>query len=209
MLLIGKINVDNTLKESEGFLGFETLTFVLPNKLKRRHKVKVRYFGFHSGICGDNLDITEITIPANRIFRARNTDNTRQSFYQFRKVPSELRMVVKADGTSIMGDNVSTRMIGSSGALGNPEYIRYPTTKVANSAMHDGNFTIEDSTVRPLPHGYGASEMQDMVLGSVDAFTSRIDVELEAVGYEVKNNPNFSNEPNVRMDTVSVVLELV
>ncbi len=51
--------------------------------------------------------------------------------------------------------------------------------------------------------------MQDFGLGYVDTTTSRIEVCLNAAGYEIKNNPNFSNEPNVRMDTITVVLQLV
>lgn len=209
MWLIGKINFENALKDDEGMNGVQKLHFVLPSRLRRRHKVKVRYFGFHSGVSADNLDITQITIPEDRIFRSRHTDNTRQSPYQHRHFPSELRMSAKADGASIMHDNVGVKMVGKNGHMSGIEYVRYPTTKVSNATLHNGNYTLEHDWNRPMPHGYGASEMQDMTLGTIDETVSNLEVCIEAFGYEVKNNPNFSNESNVRMDTVTVVLQLV
>ena len=209
MWLIGKINIDNTLRDSEGIVGTTKLVFDLPRKLRRRHKVKVRYFGFHSGVSGDNLDITQQTDSAKRTFRSEEDNNNRQRYYQFRHFPSELRMEVKVDGMNISHDNVGTMTRGD-GSVENVEYIRYPTTKVSSSMMHTNDtFALENSLNRPLPHGHGASEMQDFGLGYVDTTTSRIEVCLNAAGYEIKNNPNFSNEPNVRMDTITVVLQLL
>lgn len=209
MWLIGKINVDNTLFDSEGILGSASLVFELPRKLRRRHKLKVRYFGHHSGVSGDNPDITQEPDTSLRRFKSSTANVGLQTFYQYRHFPSEFRMSVKVDGMDIAHDNVGVRLNGVTGDSENVDYIRYPTTKVSNATMKTASETIEDTWERQLPHGYGCSEMQDMGLGHVDTSASKIEVFLTPKGYEAKNNQNFSNMPNVRMDTVTVVLQLV
>jgi hypothetical protein len=140
-----------------------------------------------------------------------DSDTATQVFYQHRHPPSEIRVKVKANGDSVMFDNVSSHVIGKIGVEKNIDYVAYPASKVTMSQMVSSVSAdaINNDWSLPLPVGIGSSTMQNMTLGFIDENVSQIEVILEAKAYETFGNANASSESNIRMDTVTVVLELI
>ena len=202
MWLVGKLDVENKLFDDTGMVGRTMLSFILPHRLRRRHKLKVRYFGFHSGMSEDNP-------KKNGLKEVNVGDTATLVFFQHRHPVAEMRLRVKANGDDIMHDNTSSHFVDRKNTIQNTDYISYPTTKVGMALMNTGIAAVDNDWSLPLPTGFGSSTMQNLTIGHVEENASQIDVILEAVAYETEGNANTSSEPNVRMDSVTVVLQLV
>lgn len=119
---------------------------------------------------------------------------------------------MKADGENIMFDNVSVMSNGNVNTSRNTDYLSYPTTKTGMmgvlDATHPNLFAGPIDWPNYIPVGVGSSTMQDLTIGSVDQSVSKLEVVLEAKSYNA-DPPQSSGESNIRMDSVTVVLQLI
>jgi hypothetical protein len=206
MWLVGNVNVENTAKESQGILGEVTIPFELPRKARGRRKIKVRYVGYHSG---PYLDIIQ-----QHTYEA--VGDVAVSEYVWRSAAKEVRMKVLADGVNVMHDStgwkhvrhIDSREINAEHPI---DYLTYPATQNTDAMKHNGVVQLENNPEATRPVHRGHRQLQDITLGFVEEHVSRIEIVLAAehTSASTVNTARYSHEPNVRMDTISIVLELV
>lgn len=207
MFLVGNVNVENLLYTSVGVAEPLSLFFNLPRKTQKRRKLKVKYFGFHAGVSADNPNI-----PANRhgflVFSAT------QRFYSWRLPVGEVQMEILAQGDSISHENVGVHHYSDTDESRNTNRLRYITSQACEAQVYNavgGRTIIENHTTQPSPWLRGHSEMSEVSVGFVETNTDQLEVRLTVLPDETEPVDTLlhSFEPNVRMDSISFVLELV
>ena len=213
MLLLGNVNVENLLFDSEGITQPISVFFELPKKSRTRRKLKVKYFGFHAGITPDNPDTTTAQ------FFYDLDDSVKRRYYSWRLPVGEVRLDVLAQGSSISHENVSTHRLSESGTDRNLNSLRFATTKSCDAQENEDALDINDpdkikenDSSDPSPLLRGHSEMCDITFGFVETNVDQLEARLVVIPDEVDRDADpvaVSGDPNVRMDSISFVLELV
>lgn len=206
MWLIGNVNVENTARESVGILGEVRIPFELPRKARGRRRIKIRYVGYHAGAFLSKIQ--------SHMYEANSTAEAAD--YIWRSGIRELRVRVLADGVNVMHDSVGWRSVRYLNGKDietehATDYLTYPATQATDAMSHNGTDQLENSFFQPFPVHRGHHQMQDISLGFVEEHVSKLEVVLTAEhisAFAVSTN-RYSHEPNVRMDTISIVLELV
>jgi len=200
MLLIGNVNVENLSHDSLGVAAPIKVSFTLPRDIRKRHKLKLKHFGFHSGIPTSNASYasrdyawTYFSLPWTQLALTKKVKEVQMSFL--------------ADGDDVMHDNVSTRFAETDNNLGsstskNVNYVSFFTTKkaVVLSRINDDTQPNEPSVT--AFDGY--QEFSDITVGMIETNANHLDVYLKVIGARFQ-----TDIPNVRMDTISFILELV
>ena len=205
MFLVGNVNVENLLFDSEGVTKPISISFNLPRKSVKRRKLKVKYFGFHAGLSEDNPDHV-----LGRYFV--DAGDSKRKYYSWRLPIGEIQMEVFAQGDSVTHENVGTHYYSKDDTSKNTNVLRYATTKACDATRLDGgNNILENLTRRPLPMLRGHSEMCDVGVGFVETNADQLDVRLTLIPDEIDpvDAATDSFEKNIRMDSISFVLELV
>lgn len=208
MYLIGNVNVENLTFDSTGLVDPERVEFVLPSRLRGRHQLRVKYFGYHSGTPYDLVD-TQL--------ERDDADRAAMAPYAWRGSLKEVRMGVEVDGSNIMRDSVVRKRASNLNdtvveAEYSVDYLTYPAVKQTDALRHDGvSALVNNNTFLPLAVHRGYSKLQDIGLGFVEENASKIDVIITAENLSMKDASTaaVSGERNVRMDTISFVLELL
>lgn len=205
MLLVGNVNVENLTRESEGVVGTIRIPFILARRLKRRSRVRLRYFGYHAGAF-----LTEIQV---RQYEGNIGDE--KADYEWRGACSEVRMRVEADGVSIMHDNTMVRSARFRDGVAQEsedvvDSLVFPATLATDAMNHSGNAAVQNDVLRPMAVHRAHHALSETTLGFIDPNVSTLEVLLSADHLPSPTNTiaRYSFEPNVRMDTLSVVLEL-
>jgi len=208
MLLVGNINYENLSFDSEGMLGETEVSFILPRRLARRSILKLKYFGYHAGLSKDNDDFGGVT------FDVDSSDTGDQIQYLWRGVVKEIQMRVFTGDKNIMGDNVGTHYIDDVdetifNSVENVDFISFPISKEIVSAFTFFGNILDNNAEFPLNVGRGHSQFYNTGLGHVEESTSKITVALSALPVVMTASTTVhSFEPNVKMDTISFILEL-
>jgi hypothetical protein len=207
MLLVGNINFDNLTYDAKGMVGETEVSFVLPQRLHRRSLLKLKYFGYHAGISADNNDASSLE------YAVASNDATGRTQYMWRGAVKEVNMRIAGDGVNIMHGNVSTHYRDDVdkerfNSVENKDYISFPVSKEVLAASIVSNAINENNPSKPIPVARGHSQFYDMGLGYVEESTSEIKVSLHALHVFIDELSRFSQEMNVRMDTISFILEL-
>jgi hypothetical protein len=149
------------------------------------------------------------------LYTAENTDDAKRAEYMWRGEVKEVNMRVLADGTNIMHGNVSTHYRddvdkATFNTVENKDYISFPVSKEVLGANTSVGSILENEPSRPLPVERGHSQLYDIGLGYIEESVSEVKVKLHAlhVNLDGISTLNFSHEPNVKMDTISFILEL-
>lgn len=203
MFLVGNVNVENLALDSVGVKEPISVFFDLPRKSRSRRKLRVKYFGFHSGVSADHPFVG---------FKLEEGDTARSKFYRWRLPVGEIQMHLFAGGDPISSENVGTFHYSASGNDRNTNMVRYLTSKSCDALEYDGDEAVkENKSLLPLPVLRGHSEMSDMHAGYVEPNASQIEARFTLIPDEVNftDPADHSFEPNIRMDTISFVLELV
>lgn len=210
MWLVGNVNVENVARESVGMLGELRIPFVLPRRLKRRHKVKVRYVGYHAGSFLARIQLNNYEVST----KDERADNG------WRSCIKEMRMRIEADGTDIMHENSMVRYVRfqderAVNSTENTNFLCFPATFATEAAEQSGGVVLINSIYRPMATHRSHHQLEDFGVGFIDPSTSKLEIVLTAehqkqdfVGFGFRDD-EYSYEPNVRMDTISIVLELV
>ena len=206
MWLIGNVNVENESRDSTGIVGEVRVPFILPRKLKRRRGVKIRYMAFHSGAMKDI-----ITLNA---YDANTVDE--RADLGWRSACREVRVKIVADGANIMHDNAMVKHVKyvdgvEMNSVQTIDYITYPATMASEAMSHTGGVLAQNDTSRPLSVHRSHNQLEDILVGHIDPNVSKLEVVFTAEHQTSNSAPSdrYSHEPNVRMDTISIVLELV
>ncbi len=206
MWLIGNVNVENDSRDSTGLLGEVRVPFVLARKLKRRHSIKIRYVAFHSGAMKDL-----ITLNA---YDASSVDE--RADFGWRSACREVRVKMLADGVNVMHDNTMVKHVKyidgvEQNSVQTVDYITYPATMASEAMSHTGGVLAQNNTSRPLGVHRSHHQLEDVIVGHVDPNVSKLEVVFTAEHQTSNSAPTdrYSHESNVRMDTMSVVLELL
>jgi len=209
MLLVGNINYENLSFDSEGMLGETEVSFILPRRLARRSLLKLKYFGYHAGLSVDNTDFGGVE------FDVSNIDVTAQIHHVWRGVVKEVQMRVFTGDKNIMSENVSTHYVDDDdktvfNSEENIDFISFPISKEILSAFTSGGTILVNETNFSLNVGRGHSQFYNTGLGHVEESTSKITVALSALPVVMEGvSPTVhSFEANIKMDTISFILEL-
>lgn len=206
MWLIGNANVENVSRTSVGLLGETRISFILPRRLRRRHAIKIRYFGYHSGAFLDIMQTNEYNANING----------EKEDYGWRSACREVRMKVEVDGVNIMHDSVGVKRVKHMNGVQQDatqltDYLTYPATLSTDAMNHAGGAVIQNTHQQPYAVHRAHHQAQDITLGFVDTSASKLEVVLTAehISSITQTAALYSFEPNVRMDTISLVLELL
>lgn len=207
MLLIGNVNVENTDVFGEGMKGKHTVSFILPSRLRKRHKLKVKYFGFGASH-GSHITDRNKSVDVG--------DNAELESYAYLAPVKEVRMEVRTEESSVMHANT---ILKSSAYVDNEQqeheynvnYLSYPATTATDAISHNGSITYPNSPFTPFAVSRGYSQVHNLNIGYAEENTAKIDVVLSAEGVSMVGTSTafHSFTPNVKMDTISFVLELL
>ena len=206
---MANINFENLTFDAQGMVGDTEVPFLLPRRLQRRTLLKLKYFGYHSGLSADHED------AGGNTFSATNLEDQKRKEYQWRGMVKEVNMKVLADGVNIMHENVSSHYRddvdkASFNSVENREFLSFPISKDIQAPYVSGGVIQENNVIRPLPVARGHSQFYDIGIGHVEENVSEIKIVLSALSISLEGiSPlTHSQEPNVRMDTISILLEL-
>jgi hypothetical protein len=205
MFLVGNVNVENLVFDSVGVTDPLSISFTLPRKSVKRRKLKVKYFGYHAGLSEDNPDHVE-----RRYFV--EVGDVKRKYYSWRLPIGEIQMEVFSHGDSITHENVGVHHYSNDGSSKNTNLLRYATTKACEAQSVDGvGVVLKNNATRPMPLLRGHSEVCDVSVGFVETNADQVDVRLTLIPDEIDpvDVATDSFEKNIRMDSISFVLELV
>lgn len=208
MYLVGNVNIENLLFDSVGVTSPVIVPFHLPQKARSRRKLKLKYFGFHSGPSADNPDLA---LGDNGKFFF-TTGDVKRKYYSWRLPVGEVRMEVIAQGSNITHENVGTKFISESSQIENNSSLIFETSKSCDALEQTaGNIPVENVALKPAPIYRGHSEMSDLTIGFIETYVDQMEIRLTVIPSETDPSDvsTDSFETNVRLDTISFVLELV
>jgi len=210
MLLVGNIDFKNNAL-LDGYDKPVTIKFILPRRLRRRAKVKIKYFGFLH--CVNNNQVSNFIEKVHEDF-----DNTYRTFLA-RFTPDHVKVSLSSHGEDLMADNVGV------------EYIRVGTEYVVNEVNESaltfskttGAMPQEVSATATLKNNNnkynrglwtmcGHNKVYDMTVCDLEESVSEIDVTFKFIRDKTDNSIPQSylvdEEILIRMATMSIMLEL-
>lgn len=215
MLLVGKIDVENKTQVSEGVTVPIRLSFTLPRRLRKRAILKVKYFGFHSGT------YEEDTNSHNLRFYSANKTATNAKRFLFRNSPAEVRLSFRAEGEDIMNDNVGVlRLDRASDTVDMHDtqginFIPFRRSKMCEALYREGGVKVENGAFdgNPSVGLCGHDELTNLHVGHLEEGVSQIEVIFDVIGAQrVRIDPEhtiyMSPDPNIRMDSMTLMMEL-
>jgi len=211
MYLIGNVNFENLTYDAKGMLGEVEVKLVLPRILRNRTRLKLKYFGYHAGLAADNPDYVAGVFSLDE-----NAFPSKYQDYVYRHHVKEIQMRVFDDEGSIMHDNVISHIVDDVNGMTvddskHVDYISFPATKECQAQHLQGATEVANNFANPASVIRGYSKMHDLELGFVEASSSFVNVKLTALPLAYDDAlvaSVVSGEPNVRMDSVSFVMEL-
>jgi len=218
MLLIGNVNVENSVVES-GTDQDINLQFELPRTRTGSAKLRLKYFGFHAGVFHAHPHYATRLYTSTRV-TAANSELAIDKDYYWRHVPRSIRVKVSANGNNVLHQN--TIVLEEINNTRETDFMEFGTTKsVLAVPAVDGKWFKEDVEQHHVNKVAfcGTDRLLDIGVGEIDASVERLDVTLSVQRDEWRNVINtgpgilktqiFSGEQKVRLDTVSIVFELI
>jgi len=217
MLLVGKVDIENKTLEAEGVTEPIKIFFDLPRRLRKRTQLRIKYFGFHSGVFKDHDMYTSgdyTLLPG---------DNAPALF---RNTPSEVRVSFRSQGEDIMSYNNEgiLKLDKQSDLVVLPieqglNFIPFHRSKMAEVLFADTNSVPKQKKNNGTLDGNpavafcGHDELTNLHVGDVDEGRDQIEVIFDVIGAQrVRLNPGhetyMSTDPNIRMDSLTIMLEL-
>lgn len=211
MYLIGNANFENLTYDAKGMVGEVEVKLVLPRILRNRARLKLKYFGYHAGLAKDHPDYVSGDFSLDQ-----STFPTKYQDYVYRHDVKEIQMRVFDDGGSIMRDNVISHIVDDVNGMTvddvkHVDYISFPATKESQAQQLVGTIKLTNIFAIPVSVIRGYGKTHDLELGFVEASSSFVNVKLTALPLAYDDTiigSVVSGEPNVRMDSVSFVMEL-
>lgn len=207
MLLCGNIDFKNDVYNAEGLNGNVEIPFTLPARLHKRKRLILKYLAFHSGLSWDVVDMQ------TGIFEVQDTDTSKKMLYQYRGSVKSLDLRVFADGVNIMHTNTSSHFIDDENGMviddtRNKECLSFYADKISDAMLHNGADPLDYDVESSLSAFRGHSQLYEITLGEINPNVSEIKVVFNGKHLAMSNSSEFSFEKNIRMDRISIVLEL-
>lgn len=208
MLLYSNVNFDNSTFDSTGMVGDTVIHFTLPKRLDKRSSIYLKYFGYHAGVSQDNVDATDLRYVVDL------SDFPKREQYQYRGVVKEVSMKVFANNVNVMHENVGSVYVDDENGMTiedtrTKESLSFAVHKEAHAIVLSGGVPQDVNANNSYPAIRGYSQCHDLKLGDVETNVNEIKVVLNASSIDMSAAAaHNSNEPNIRMDTMSLVLEL-
>lgn len=209
MLLVGKIDFKNNDIE-DGYKGSYSIKFELPRRLRRRAKLKLRYFAFLKSHYKDD-----------KILETFDTNTGTGLQYLYRYNPDAIRMRIMGNGEDLLGDNATLEYtrLDDNGAV-NVKSLNYITfnrsigTIAAESTLGTNYANDEINIGRFAWTNCGHNSWYDMNIGEVEEHISEIECLFEIMrdkngDYSGLAQTVFSGEDKIRMSSITLKLELI
>lgn len=205
MLLVGKLEFKNTT-QFDGVERHQSIKFNLPHKLRRRARVKLKYFSFFQGDWRDNVKL-DCNIAVDEDI----------ALYTWRRVPDSVNVSFFAHGEDLMNNNVSIENkedYGDNEGTRNVNHIQFPRNEIVQPKEHVSGTGVGNASLgryRSLSVASSHISNYDLNVFDLEETMSEIEVRFEIVK-EIHGQvyPNiFSYEELIRMDTITIVLELI
>ena len=206
MLLVGKLEFKNNI-QYDGIEPIQTIHFQLPHKLRRRARVKLKHFSFFQGDWRDNVKLDCDTDVEESI-----------ALYTWRQVPSAVHVSFFAHGEDLMNNNVSIENEEGFNAnehkTRNINHIRFPRNEICQPKEHASLTGVSNGvlgSVRSLSIGSSHVSNYDLNVFDLEETVSEIEVRFEIIpeSFGFVYSDIFGYEDLIRMDTITIILELI
>ena len=200
MLLTGIIDFKNNTQE-DGHKGTFSLNFILPYRLRRRGKLKLKYFGWFQGIYLDGSPPPVVDV----------IDQAQEDVYALQHTPDAIAVSFSSHGEDLMGDNVTL------------EYVRKPSNVFEeNNQSHllflrnVGAMPFEEAGGIPhknmeleVPRAYwamsGHNSVYDLEVCDLEESISEITANFDFIN----DKKFFTSSDLTRLDSLTITLELI
>ena len=207
MKLVGNATFKNKTKTSTGMVGETEVKFILPRDIRKRQRVKLKYFGYYAGLAEDHPD------HISRQYSVNGADAVKIEQYMYRSQVKEVTMKVESDNGSILHASIISSITDDVNGFQvdceqTSDTLSFPCTSETQALVYLGVNQDSLDLGYPLSVSRGHSKLYDLTLGYVEANASFIVVKLSAKGLYMQDFSFHSKESNVRMDSISFVLDL-
>lgn len=210
MRLVGKVHFSNQTKDSDCMRGETEVLFVLPQDLRKRRMLKLKYFGFYASLAEDHPD------KISGDYTVENFDDTPKiQEYIYRGQVKQIDMRVESDNGNLLQSNIIDSIVDDVNGLqmdvsAEVDFISFPALSETHAFYHDGVSGIQRPFNLPLSISRGHSKMYDLNLGYIESNANYVKVKLSAKMLTVDGyfGALHNQDSNTVMDSISFVLEL-